>query len=418
MDEKYRTRYVSSLGACLFYLSHNSPITKMFFDVWAKSILRCDTDVNNFWRNDLKSIKEAIKIQRKRIKLFSFRYDFFFDSLYLLQSSLPNGYNTSLTTDIQKHLSDNVCGMFSKVALKYVCEYFNGKNGNDGKRISSNLREHKLINETFLVKTEKKILVVATVSAGKSTLINALVGYKLNKVKSIACTNQLCHIVNKQMPDGVTMKERNAGNYSYSECFDKISSDNYSEIAFPFDSQALNSKKVCFIDTPGYNNASADGDLHKQITGNAIKENDYDIMLYIANANYMGRQDEQEFLKFIIKHTQKPILFVMNKLDSFHPSDDSIEESVRRYNADLTKLGISHSRIFPISAEAALLMKQEKRGTLSEDEQWYLDSYKKKFSKSFYDLPKYANFSCDWHEDSLLDRTGITLLENDIIRYL
>lgn len=403
-----RQRYVSGLRQVLsnYFTIEKSSYINVIFQTWAKSILGDDCVM----KTDIPA-KEAIKINRIGWHWFRLSYQFYFDCFYLVTTGYPN-----IKEKLLVYLKENACNCFTKQALMDVFNYFNSQEQCD--KIPQELSDHRNFNMRMKSEPLLKVLVVASVSAGKSTLINALVGYKLNKVKSIACTNQLCYIVNKQMPDGVTTKERNAGNYSYSECFDKISSDNYSEIAFPFDSQVLNSKKVCFIDTPGYNNASADGELHKQITGNAIKENDYDVMLYIANANYMGRQDEQEFLKFIIKHTQKPILFVMNKLDSFHPSEDSIEESVRRYKADLMKLGISHSRIFPISAEAALLMKQEKRGTLSEDEQWYLDSYKKKFSKSFYNLPKYANFPCDWQEDSLLDRTGITLLENNIIRYL
>lgn len=403
-----RQRYVSGLWQVLsnYFTIVKSSYINVIFQTWANSILGDDC----LMKTDIPA-KKAIKINRIGLHWFRLTYQFYFDCFYLVTTCNPNAKEKLFS-----YLKDNVCNCFTKQALQQVFDYFNSHQ--QCNKIPQELTDHR--NYNLRIKSEPllRVLVVASVSAGKSTLINALVGYKLNKVKSVACTNQLCYIANKLKPDGVTLKERNTVIYSYSTNFDKISSDTYSEIAFPFDSKALSSKKVCFIDTPGYNNASAEGESHKQITENAIKENDYDVILYIANANYMGREDEQELLNFIIKHTQKPILFVMNKLDSFHPSDDSIEESVRRYKADLMKLGISHSRIFPISAEAALLMKQEKRGTLSEDEQWYLDSYKKKFSKSFYNLPKYANFPCDWQEDSLLDRTGITLLENNIIRYL
>ena len=44
---------------------------------------------------------------------------------------------------------------------------------------------------------------VANVSAGKSTLINALVGYRLNRIKTTACTDKLVYIHNKCSNDGI-----------------------------------------------------------------------------------------------------------------------------------------------------------------------------------------------------------------------
>ena len=49
-------------------------------------------------------------------------------------------------------------------------------------------------NNNFNNQKEKKVLITATMSAGKSTLINALIGKKISKVTNEACTEKLHYI--------------------------------------------------------------------------------------------------------------------------------------------------------------------------------------------------------------------------------
>ena len=41
LGKDFRIKYVKGLGACLYVLSQNSPITKMLYCAWANSII-CD----------------------------------------------------------------------------------------------------------------------------------------------------------------------------------------------------------------------------------------------------------------------------------------------------------------------------------------------------------------------------------------
>ena len=85
--------------------------------------------------------------------------------------------------------------------------------------------EHRKQNIIYTNKPIKRILVVANVSAGKSTLINALTGYRVNMARNLACTNALHFIYNKANEDVVTYLDLHRKDYWYNESIENITSD-------------------------------------------------------------------------------------------------------------------------------------------------------------------------------------------------
>ena len=59
----------------------------------------------------------------------------------------------------------------------------------------------------------RRVLVVGCMSAGKSTLVNALVGYPVNESRNEATTSSLLRIYNKPEPGGMTLFNEDHGNY-------------------------------------------------------------------------------------------------------------------------------------------------------------------------------------------------------------
>lgn len=401
LDEAFRIKYVKGLGACLFVLSNNSPITKMMFIVWAKSILQSSKDSSVFWKEDHNTIKNAISVQRKKFHFFSMRNHFFFDILYLLESSLQNKYNQS---EAVAYLQKNVCGVFSKKSLKKTLLTLAGSGKSNG---DAALFSHRKRNIQYTKIEEKKVLVVANVSAGKSTLINALVGNRLNRTRTTACTNKLVYIHNKQESDGITIKKEN-GAYEYYEGNCIINSERFSHAAFHFNS-TLSQSAVCIIDTPGINNALDSS--HKQITEDAIKSNDYDVVVYVSNCRYSGINDEHSILSFIKKNVKKTVIFVLNQLDCFKTTEDSIIKMLNDYKTDLKNVGFDNPVVVPVSARAAILSKLDD-GCLDEDDLYDKETLKKRFEKDYYDLPSYITSKSNV---DFMDRTGITLLENSLL---
>ena len=395
LERKFRYTYLKGLGACLYIASKDNPITKMFFKVWAQSVLREHKEVVSFWKEDISAIKQAIGLKRKGFRFFSMKYSFFFDVFYLITDSM--GYDQ----DTYQFLREKICGWFTKGALEEVYAYYNNKEVPT--KVASELISHRNKNREYLVQPLKKVLVVANVSAGKSTLINALVGHSLNKVRTTACTNKIVKLYNKRDSDGVTIKKAN-NTYEYYSDLAHVDSDLFSEAAFPFNSLLAN-KNICLVDTPGVNNATELD--HRTITEEAIKREDYDMVIYVSNAKYFATTDEKDILLHLYQKVNKPILFVLNQLDQFKQKDDSIAKMLEDYKEILLKIGFNQPIIIPISAKAASLFKQED-SVLDEDDIFEKELLQRKFEKDYYNLAAYTNSS---DHTSFLGRTGIIALE-------
>lgn len=266
---------------------------------------------------------------------------------------------------------------------------------------------HKWLNDKIHGKKEKKIIVVANVSAGKSTLINALVGLRINRTKMTACTNRLMYIHNMCCPDGIIAK-RIDGSYCYFDDLSELDYDSIIEAAFPFKS-TLKKQPICFIDTPGINNAEDSN--HRCVTEKAINTGDYDIVIYVSNGLYFGTNDEHNLLKYLRRNVRKPIIFVLNRLDEFNSEQDSIAKMLKDYKSELKKMGFKRPTIVPISAYASFLFRIDSSLTCKTEER-KKHEIKELFEEDYYDFPTYIG--CGKSKD-LLTKTGIETLENKIL---
>lgn len=399
LERKFRFTYLKGLGACLYIASKDNPITKMFFKVWAQSVLREHKEVVSFWKEDISAIKQAIGLKRKGFRFFSMKYSFFFDVFYLITDSM--GYDQ----DTYQFLREKICGWFTKGALEEVYAYYNNKEAPTN--VASELISHRNKNKEYLAQPLKKVLVIANVSAGKSTLINALVGHSLNKVRTTACKNKIVKLYNKRDSDGVTIKKAN-NTYEYYSDLENVDSNMFVEAAFPFNS-SLSSKSICFIDTPGVNNV--EDTYHRTITEETIRRNDYNAVIYVSNAQYFGTTDERALLEYLYENVRKPIVFVLNQLDKFKQKEDSIDKMLVDYDNLLNSIGFKHPVIIPVSAQAALLFKTDNT-KLDEDELFEKELLQKKFEKDYYNLSQYIGGE---KRTDLLEKTGILQLERTII---
>lgn len=329
------------------------------------------------------------------------KYEMIFDAFYLTEV-----WDKSKLNDLKAFLAENVFKGKSKAVLNEVHAFFS--TNEKSVKIPQQLVKHRLFRNQVESTTIKKILVVANVSAGKSTLINALTGYNLNQSSNRACTNDIKYLYNKDVEDGATLLSIGGRKYQYVKKVQDVNSNKFQSIAFHFNS-SLGDSNVCLIDTPGVNNIEQPE--HGRKTMEAIASGNYDALLFVSNAKYFGTNDDYQLLKQIAKTPRVKLIFVLNKLDAFKQKEDSIKEMLDNYKNDLTKMGFIRPMVVPVSSLTALLLKNESR--LDEESLDELASMKKRFSKEYYDLPSYINGtkSC-----SMIDATGITLLEEAIMK--
>lgn len=254
-----------------------------------------------------------------------------------------------------------------------------------------------IIRETFnrAKSSEFEVNVVATMSSGKSTLINALLGRKLMPAMQEATT---ATIVKIKDVDG--MKDFSAiaydKNHKRISTFKKVtlqdmkslnSDKNVYEIEIQGDIKFVSSDgmSLVLVDTPGPNNSR---DIHHQeMTFKMLEDSDKSLVLFVMNGGQLGINDEKVFLDFICqnmknggKKTRDRYIFAVNKLDDFSPAEDNdgegcIRRALNSVRNGLNERGIKEANIFPVSAGAAL----EKR--IDDEEEAILHKFYKRTKK-------------------------------------
>ncbi|MCI8891020.1 MAG: hypothetical protein HFH34_06710 [Eubacterium sp.] len=233
------------------------------------------------------------------------------------------------------------------------------------------------------------IFVTATMSAGKSTLINAIAGKNLCLSQNLACTSKMHAMISKAFDDGVTYKYDHTLTLQTDEdTLKKNNEKNQSDeiLVSAWYHGSLGGRRIVIQDSPGVN-FSGDQD-HKKLTRRLIRENQYDLLLFIMNATQLGTDDEQEHLRFVREHCgQIPILFVLNKIDTFQVEEESVDRTIQRMRNYLETNGFCNPVICPVSAKAGYLSKQSRTMQMDRSKRRELNNFIDKFEVM--QLPSY-----------------------------
>ena len=216
--------------------------------------------------------------------------------------------------------------------------------------------------------SEFPVNVIATMSAGKSTLINALLQQKLMPSKQEACTATITEI--KDTDNDIFNATAYNAEGQLLETHPELSlqimqslNDNaeISRIIAEGNIPFVNSDDVALVlvDTPGPNN-SRDPE-HKAATYRMLDESSKTLVLYIMNATQLAVTDDFQLLSHVAdsmkvggKQSKDRFLFVVNKLDEFSEGEDSVQSAIDKVKKYLEDKGIENPNIFPASALTAL----------------------------------------------------------------
>lgn len=240
------------------------------------------------------------------------------------------------------------------------------------------------------------INVVATMSSGKSTLINALLGKRMMPAKNTACTAKITEILdddNEQFvavaynKDNVAIRDISELTY---EIMSELNDDeNVHRIAAKGNIPFLDASDTALmlVDTPGPNNSQ--NQAHKNTTYKIINNDSNNLILYVLNGTQLLTNDDAALLSYVAEQMKKGgkqirdrFLFVINKMDEFNPDEEDIGKAIKAAKSYLASYGIEEPQIFPCSAVTALNIRTYLNGidieNLTEDERKKLPSAARK----------------------------------------
>ena len=246
-----------------------------------------------------------------------------------------------------------------------------------------------------------EVNVVATMSAGKSTLINSLLGQRLMPAKQEACTATITEIKDNDSnhfearvfdKEGNLIETQPDITYSIMERLnaDPAVSRIHVEGNIPF--VTSEDVSLVLVDTPGPNN-SRDPE-HKAATYRMLSESSKTVVLYIMNATQLAVDDDSNLLGHVAesmkvggKQSRDRFIFVVNKLDDFKKGEDSIDAAIKKVKDYLADNGIENPNIYPASALTALNIRTILAESDDDDDD---DVYEEMYFENYAPLPASA----------------------------
>ena len=227
-----------------------------------------------------------------------------------------------------------------------------------------------------------EVCVIATMSAGKSTLINSMLQTKLMPSKQEACTAVITRIKDNDIPvwqAEVYNKENRLietqAELTY-ETMERLNgNENVSMIKVTGDIPFVTSEDISLvlIDTPGPNNSR--NLEHKKVQRDFLNKSSKSLVLYIMEGTF-GNDDDNTLLEQVAesmavggKQSKDRFIFVINKMDDRKTEDGSTEEMLERVRTYLKKHGINNPNLFPAAALPALNIRMIMKGEGSVDDE-------------------------------------------------
>ena len=299
-----------------------------------------------------------------------------------------------------------------------------------------------------------KVSVIATMSSGKSTLINAMLGADLMPAKNEACTATIASIEDHdELSEFEAVCKDEDGNAIFN-C-KPLSAEKMAEYNdnprvalidikgnIPFvTSQDM---QLVLEDTPGPNNSRTEE--HKKHAYKVIDEESKPMVLYLLNATQIGTNDDDYLLTKVAnamkvggKQSRDRFIFVANKVDAVDPDKESLPDMLKHVREYLAWHGIDNPSVYPVSAEFAKVIRLSKKQTnltkaqkrkvrnapeiFNDDEELHLEQYAPLSVASKYKLEKCVqqlqqSDDEDAEINEALIHTGVPGVEFTIREYL
>lgn len=230
----------------------------------------------------------------------------------------------------------------------------------------------KFTRKILKVVDHYNVIVAATMSAGKSSLINALLGNEVLYSANEAATATLTRITHNR-----NLRNRIEG-VSYTqqgECHERSKNlqsaifrqwnDNqavkYIELDCRIEGLRKTARPLAIYDTPGPNN-SQDAS-HKILLEEALMLPGKKLLVYVLNATQLATQDDKKLLQEIKDSpalaSGNQIIFILNKVDQLDDErGETIELFLEKTRSYLAQIGYSRPVIIPAMVQTSLIAKK------------------------------------------------------------
>ncbi|MEH6942056.1 dynamin family protein [Bacillus sp. JJ722] len=388
---------------------------------------------NTILLNEKQLLSEVRKIRYKFKKnsILFYTYKYLFFAHYLL---LRYGVVTEEDSIIQKIIQTKVLKINKKDALKII-GFTNALKFGDLESAKMLIQVKKFQFLSFFYESfkdyysyqqtnEKRFLVIGTMSAGKSTFLNSIVGKDLFPSQNEACTSKLYKYKSRPFIDHFITSINEES--SFSCLFDLNEKDLHSwnenenikwvQLEGSLSNMCSVNTRVTFIDTPGTNNSMDHS--HSDITMEVLKSDSYDTLIYLINATQLGTDDDKYLLGRVKEHLSnnkdEKIIFVVNKVDEIDESSgESIAKFVNNTKDYLEKNGFENPKVHFVSALAAKLSQMVlAEQPLTRKERNLFKFYYDFLSEDEADLTQYSNVNNKTAHE--MDRAGQVTVENQI----
>lgn len=313
------------------------------------------------------------------------------------------------------------------------------------------LRDKKIIQAFEKAKDSKfEINVVATMSSGKSTLINALLGRQLMPVANEATTATIVKIIDTEQDDFSAVAYDKSRQVV--KKLDKVTLADMQELNANVKVSTIEIKgkipcvssvgmKLVLVDTPGPNNSR--DKRHGEMTYKMIADSEKSLVLYVMNGQQLGINDEKIFLDYVCqsmkeggKKARERFIFAVNKMDSFFPDScndgpECISNALDNVKAGLENREIFNPNVFPVCSLPALQKRAEMTGIRAQALRNFKEmckEYDVMHFENYYEynnLPQTVKKRIDYFksqtndEDELVEiHTGIVSIEQAIAQYI
>lgn len=225
---------------------------------------------------------------------------------------------------------------------------------------------------TPVVTDSFEVLVMATVSAGKSSFINALIGRELLHAANeatTACVTRIEHRTERGAFAGasyrqsgtVLARDRNA---TPELVRDWNADSRVARIALEgrFDSAPRLASGLVVYDTPGPNNSQ--NERHREAAQHALRSIPFNAIFYVMNAGQFGTRDDRACLDLLhARVNTAPVYFLLNKVDLLDPEKgEDVAVHVSNAHRYLVDAGFDSPIVVPTVADAALYARKALHG--------------------------------------------------------